>query len=220
MKKTKYDMSVFFKFLREVGETREVKNIPSSQLDKFLCNFYISVRRKDKNEYEPDTLFSFSRSIQRYLDESESQMNILKDDEFKTSSEALKAKRRELRKQGKGNHPNATEALYNEDIDIIFAKDQFGCHDNEVLSRTMWFLITLHCGHRARHEARQLRFGGIQLKKMKPPKRSTLNGLQIGTQKPAMAMSTSKTGLFSQKPSAQLVMRSVQCLVTAGKKAK
>ena len=37
VKKTKYDMNVFFKFLREVGETREVKNIPSSQLDKLLC---------------------------------------------------------------------------------------------------------------------------------------------------------------------------------------
>ena len=64
-KKTEYDMNVFFKFLGEVGETREITNIPSVQLDKLLCNF--------------------------------------------------------------------------------------------------WFLITLHFGHRARHEARQLKFAEIQL---------------------------------------------------------
>ena len=48
---------------------------------------------------------------------------------------------------------------------------------------------------------------------MKPPKQSTLNGLQKGTGKPTMAISTSKTELFIQRPS-QLVMRSVQCPVT------
>jgi len=36
-------------------------------------------------------------------------------------------------------------------------------HHPEVFSRTMWFLLTLHFGHRARHEERQLKFGDILL---------------------------------------------------------
>ena len=63
---------------------------------------------------------SFSRSIQEFLDEKNAKGNILKDEEFKVSREALKCKRRELRKQGKENKPNATVALTNEDVERIF----------------------------------------------------------------------------------------------------
>ena len=108
---------------------------------------------------------SFSRSIQRFLDDNNAKLNILKDEQFKVSREVLKSKRREIRKQGKGGRPNATEALSNEDIELIFDENQFGIHDPDVLSRTMWFLLTLHFGHRARHEARQMKFGDIILRK-------------------------------------------------------
>ena len=96
---------------------------------------------------------SFSRSIQRYLEDSKAKFNILKDEEFKVSREVLKSKRRQLKKQGKGNKPNAT------------VENQFGTPDPDVLSRTMWFLLTLPFGHRARHEARQMKFGDIVLRK-------------------------------------------------------
>ena len=102
---------------------------------------------------------SFSRSIQRYLEDSKAKFIILKDEEFKVSREVLKSKRRQLKKQGKGN--NATVALTNEDIERIFDENQFSTQDPDVLSRTMWFLLTLHFGHRARHEARQMKFGDI-----------------------------------------------------------
>jgi len=47
------------------------------------------------------------------LDDNSAKINILKDEEFKVSREVLKSNRRELRKQGKGNKPNATVALAN-----------------------------------------------------------------------------------------------------------
>ena len=52
-----------------------------------------------------------------------------------------------------------------EDIERIFDENQFSTHDPDVLSRTMWFLFTLHFGHRARHEARQMKFGDIVKRK-------------------------------------------------------
>ena len=165
VKKTTYDMNVLQRFLSNCGERRKVEEIPLAELDSLLSNFYFTVKKKDNTEYEPDTLSSMSRSIQRHLDDKKARVNILQDEEFKVSREVLKSKRRELRKQGKGNKPNATEALTNEDIERIFDENQFGIHDPDVLSRTMWFLLTLHFGHRARHEARQMKFDDIVLKK-------------------------------------------------------
>ena len=43
-------MNVFQNFLSEVGEEREVLSLPPVELDKLLCNFYITVPKKDKTE--------------------------------------------------------------------------------------------------------------------------------------------------------------------------
>ena len=99
------------------------------------------------------------------MDDNNAKINFLKDEEFKVSREALKFKCRELRKNGKGNKPNATLALTKVDIECIFDENQFGINDPEVLSHMMWFLLTLHFRHRARHKARQMKFGDTVLKK-------------------------------------------------------
>ena len=78
----------------ECGERRQLTEIPADELDSLLCNFYITAKKKDDTEYEPDTMSSFSRSIQRYLDDNNAKINILKDEQFKVSREVLKSKRR------------------------------------------------------------------------------------------------------------------------------
>ena len=149
-----YDVNGFQGFLNKGDKRRNLTEIPlpPAKLDS-LCNFYIAWRKRTTG----------NTTLIRYLDNNK--INILKDDEFKVSREVLKSKRRVLRQQGKGNKPNATVALANEDIERIFDENQFGIHDPDVLSRTMWFLLTLHFGHRARHEARQMKFGDIVLRK-------------------------------------------------------
>ena len=164
VKKTMYDLNTFKSFLNSVNEGREICNIPTVELDKLLCNFYMTAKKKNGEEYEPDTISSIARSIQRHLDDKNFKFNILKDEAFKMSRGVLKAKRRQLRKEGKGNKPNATVPLTENDVQKFFEENQFGMHNPEALSRTMWYLITLHFGHRARHEARQLKFGDILLK--------------------------------------------------------
>ena len=76
-----YDTKVFQKFLSEAGKKREVRD----KLDKLLCSFYIthSVWKKDRTEYEPDTISLFSRSIQLYLDSKNSKIYVLKDEELR-----------------------------------------------------------------------------------------------------------------------------------------
>ena len=157
-------MNVFQRFLNECGEKRKVVEIPSEELNSLLCNFYIISKKKDNSEYVPVTVSS-SRSIQQFLDENNAKVNTLKDEEFKVSREVFKSKRRELGKKGKGKKgkgkkSNATVTLTNEDVERIFEENRFGVHEPEVVGHTMWFLLTLHFGHRAR----QIKFGDIALK--------------------------------------------------------
>ena len=93
---------------------------PPEELYRLLCNFHITATKKYNSKYATDTMSFFSRSIERLLDENNAKVNILKDEKFKVSREVPKCKRRELRNQGKGNKPNATVALTNEDVERIF----------------------------------------------------------------------------------------------------
>jgi len=81
---------------------------------QFLCD------RKEYGqlEYKRDTMSSFSQSILQRLNNKE----------FKVLKEVLKSKRRELRKQVKGNKPNAKVALINGHVERVFEENQFCVH--------------------------------------------------------------------------------------------
>ena len=61
-------MNVVQRFLNECCKKRKITEIPPAELDSPLCNFYITAKKKDNTECEPDTMSAFLRSIQRYLD--------------------------------------------------------------------------------------------------------------------------------------------------------
>ena len=50
VKKTACDMNVFQRFLNESGEKRKVMQIFSEELDRLLCNFHITVKKKDNSK--------------------------------------------------------------------------------------------------------------------------------------------------------------------------
>ena len=56
VKKTTYDINVVHRFFLECGEKRKLTEITPAELDSLLCNFYISAKKKDNTEYEPDTM--------------------------------------------------------------------------------------------------------------------------------------------------------------------
>ena len=68
----------------------------------------MTICKKDGSVYEPSTLTSFQRSIQRQLNISNSTLNIFKDAEFAKSREVLLARKRQLVEDyAKGNRPQA-----------------------------------------------------------------------------------------------------------------
>ena len=162
--KTKSDLKVFHRYLETINRGgKQIEHISKAELDHLLCKFFIDVRKANGDEYEPSSLSSFQRSLQRYLTENNIQTNILKDLEFEKSRQVLAAKRKNLVKQGKGCKPQATRALTDEEENTLFLTGQFGDSTPTALQRTMWWFLSLHFGFRARDESRKLRWGDVEL---------------------------------------------------------
>ena len=165
VKKTTSDMNNFYRYLAQINKRHiNILNLQANELDHLLAKFFKDVRKINGEEYEPDTISGFQRNIQRFLTDSQSRYNILIDREFEKSRQVLAAKRKNLvNEAGKGNKPNATRVLTEDEVEKLFESEQFGCSSPEVLQITIWWFFGLHFGFRARDESRKLRWGDIQI---------------------------------------------------------
>ena len=136
-----------------------MENIPPNELNILLCRFFMDVRKKDGGVYEPGTLASLQRSIQRCLKDNNSNTNILKDQEFAKSKEVLTARKRDLVvNNAKGNRPQAPRELTKGEEDLLFQTGQFGEDDPKFSSAQFG-----GCGHYISvldHEMRAGNFSG------------------------------------------------------------
>ena len=89
--------------------------------------------------------------------------NILKDDAFSRSRSVLAAKRKSLVKEGRGNKPNASCELTDEEEAKLFETGKFGNHNPLALQRTLLWFLSMQFGFRARDESRKLCWGDIVL---------------------------------------------------------
>ena len=96
VKKTEYDLNVWKRFFRNKGEEREIEDIPAEELNILICRFMMEIKKKDGSAYEAATLSCFQRSLQRYLNDKNFNINILKDQEFQKSREVLLSKKKQL----------------------------------------------------------------------------------------------------------------------------
>ena len=86
-KKTTYDLNVWNRFCDSISENRNLENIPVHELNVLLCRFFMTITKKDGSVYEPSSLTSFQRSVQRYINDENSTVNIFQDPEFAKSRE-------------------------------------------------------------------------------------------------------------------------------------
>ena len=164
VKKTEYYRHVWKRFFLEVGEARNIEEISADELNILICQFLMEIKKKDGGSYELETLQSFQRSLQRYLNDKNSKLNILKDREFLKSREVLLSKKKQLVfEEAKGNRPHAAKELSNIEEDLLFRTGEFGAENPEALQRTVWWLLALHFGFRARDESRKPKWGDIVL---------------------------------------------------------
>ena len=70
--------------------------------------------------------------------------SILQDREFALSREAIVASRKELKKEGKGNKPNASESLESEDSERLWESGAIGEGDPETLQNSVCLMLCMH----------------------------------------------------------------------------
>ena len=162
--KTQRDVSLLKKFLVSRNELREIENIDANDLDVLIANFLLQVRKKDGEQYEPTSLRSFVSSFDRYLRKKDYSSTIMEGKEFRKTKEVLVAKQKELKKEGKGNKPNAARMLTDEEVDILYGQDLLGCSSSEALINTIWLNNTQFFGLRGCQEHRDMRWGDVERK--------------------------------------------------------
>ena len=116
-------MDSLLRYMEANGMKNEkIESLPASELDFLLWNFFLNARKKNGEDYEPATVSSFQRSIQRYLSEKKYPFNISKDNEFQKSRKVLAKKRNHLfwHEHSKENKPLAAQAIDEDEEDVLF----------------------------------------------------------------------------------------------------
>ena len=126
VKKTKREVALLTVFLQTKGETREIAEIPPVELNELLSEFILSVRTKEGQEYEPSSLRGMVASFERHLKRKSYPVSIINDLAFEKLRKTLQSKQKQLKKQGRGNKPNASVALTEDEIKPLFDKGLLG----------------------------------------------------------------------------------------------
>ena len=133
-------------------------------MNNYISEFIVKIRKQDGGEYEPTTLRSFISSFNRFLRKINYPTTIIEGDEFRKTRECLPAKQRELKKEGKGNKPNAAEALTDEEVDILYGLNLLGSANGKALLNTVWLNNMQHFGLSRCQEHRDMKWGDVELK--------------------------------------------------------
>lgn len=165
VRKTDANVSRFCRFLADThNEYRVLEDIPPVTLDTYVGEWILSLKKASGSSYEPDSLTSFHRSIDRYLRDKGYGFSLVTSPEFSTSKQVLSAKRKELSSQGFGNKPNKAEPLTEKDEELLWESGELGLHSPRSLSNTVWYHCTKLFGFRGGDESRQLKWGDVSLK--------------------------------------------------------
>ncbi|KAK3734269.1 hypothetical protein QZH41_008856 [Actinostola sp. cb2023] len=123
------------------------------------------VKKQNATDFEPGTLTSFQRSLDRHLRQKSKPYSILSDRQFSKSRETLECKRRQLRLAGKGRRPNKALGLNSDEMEKLWLEKQLGDHSPDALIRTIWLNNTMHFGWRAQDEHRKVLLGDLEIQK-------------------------------------------------------
>ncbi|VDH94680.1 Hypothetical predicted protein [Mytilus galloprovincialis] len=163
VRKTASDMRLFNKWLRCNNEMRLAEEIPVTELDKCLARFFMTVKKDDESNYEPQSVRSMQSSISRYLTEK-CAINIMVDKEFHHSRDVMSAKLKQLKSIGMGAKTGKADPFTAEEVNLLYEKELLGAGNPQSLVRTVWMNNTLHFGLRSREKHTTLRWGDIQMK--------------------------------------------------------
>ena len=97
----------------------------------------MSFRKADGSEYEPDTLSSYHRSIDRFLKEKKYLYCLLNDKEFEQAELYCNMNEKKIKQKGKGCKPDAAEPLTSAEENKLKEEGCIGIHSPKALLNKM-----------------------------------------------------------------------------------
>ena len=126
-------LKVWKSWASQKGYDESIEKYEPEALNKILEEFYATVRKKDGEDYEPDSVRVNVTAIDRYLTQKEYKHSIIRDREFKSSKQVLEEKARLLRQQGKGKRTNKARSLTTTEENELWEKKKLGKGSPQVL---------------------------------------------------------------------------------------
>ena len=96
-------------------EGRDLIDIQPVDMDRYVGGMLLELKKPNNKDYEPDTLTSFYRSINRKLEDIGYGYSLVDSKELKLSKKVLESRRRDLKQKGLGNRPNVAHPLSKND---------------------------------------------------------------------------------------------------------
>lgn len=151
-------------------------DIDRGLLIKLMKSFYLKIRKHDGEQYEPGTLRTMHYGVIRYFrDEFELEFTASENREI---VKHLGAVNKSLRKKGKGNLPNKSDALTSKETNLLFEKGAAGKHHPTALRNAVQ-IFSLILGRRGSGEQRSLCFGDMHIIVVNGHQFLTLNGERV-----------------------------------------
>ena len=148
IKNTNWALGVYNNWKNE-RNNRNNENIPdllnfetAEHLSSCLSRFVVEVRRQDKKEYPPNSVYLLLAGLMRHMRENvKIGWNFLdvKDDRFIYLRRTLEAKLKDLSSRGIGSDVKRADAFTKEDEELCWRKRFFGSDSAENLLHTVCF---------------------------------------------------------------------------------
>ena len=169
---TKTSVRRFKKWYRDkYGKNIDLNTMSRFNAPELLKDFFLEIRDtrpgRVGNEYEPVTLTTYRNGLRRYflyrkVPPAPDNFD-LTDKSFDIVNRRLMSKRDDLKRKGKGNHPNAIESITPEQLDKMWAAGAIGVHAPRPLLRLQWWLNTVFHGVRGRMQHHDLNVDDFRL---------------------------------------------------------
>jgi Domain of unknown function (DUF3504) len=125
-------------------------------LNMILCNFVLSLRRKDGNEYTSGTLFSIITSMQKYFEIHGRPISFLNDPNFNELKNCLDNSMHKFTKEGYGLQKRQANVITKKQENELWERGILGIDEPEKLLHSMFWTVGVNFGLRGGDEHRNL----------------------------------------------------------------